>query len=391
MNETPNSIPIPHRVIVKVGTNLVSQAGGGLNLEVLGSVAHGIAAAFARQIEVVLVSSGAVGSGREWMSWEGELTEVTDRQALAAIGQPLLMKTYADLFGSHDLKTAQVLLTREGLEHRDRYLNARHTLERLLHWGVVPIVNENDTVVTEELQFGDNDRLAAAVAGKTQSDLLVLLTDVDSVWDSEKKPVKRVTGVTPELFDAAGGPATSRSRGGMRGKLTAVREAMMMGVNCVIASGKDSDILQKILASYPEMTDLESAPDENVPGTWFVTPSSGLASRKRWILGCRTTRGTLFVDHGAQQALEKGNKSLLPSGVTEIEGSFNVGDPICIASEQNERIGQGLANLSSSEMVQFRGKNTEEIKKNIGREIGSCVAVHKDDLVLFREVPMGSV
>lgn len=387
MKNESNQLHPLQRAVVKVGTNVVSSVGGGLNSGILDSLVEGIAWATKAGIEVVLVSSGAVGSGREWMNWQGDLVELSDRQGLAAIGQPLLMKTYADLFAKHDLKIAQLLLTREGLEQRDRYLNARRTLDRLLSWGVVPIINENDTVVTEELQFGDNDRLAAAVAGKTQSDLLILLTDVDHVWDAEKRPVRRVTGVTPELFKAAEGPSNSRSRGGMRGKLTAVREAMMMGVTSVIASGKEPGNLRQIFEIYASMADLEIEPVKGAPGSWFVSPSTGIASRKRWILGCRSTRGTLFVDPGAQVALEKGNKSLLPSGVTEIEGSFNVGDPVCIASAENERIGQGLANLSSSELIKFRGKKTEEIRKTIGREIRSCVAVHKDDLVLFREVP----
>ncbi|MCA9447546.1 MAG: glutamate 5-kinase [Candidatus Omnitrophica bacterium] len=150
---------VPHRVVVKVGTNLVSSVGGGLNLEVIGSLVESISTATRNGVEVVLVSSGAVGSGREWMDWRGPLTEISDRQALAAVGQPLLMKAYADRFADYDLKIAQVLLTREGLENRERYLNARHTLERLLSWGVVPIINENDTVITEEIKFGDNDTL----------------------------------------------------------------------------------------------------------------------------------------------------------------------------------------------------------------------------------------
>ncbi|MCA9441664.1 MAG: glutamate 5-kinase, partial [Candidatus Omnitrophica bacterium] len=328
---------------------------------------------------------------REWMDWRGPLTEISDRQALAAVGQPLLMKAYADRFADYDLKIAQVLLTREGLENRERYLNARHTLERLLSWGVVPIINENDTVVTEELQFGDNDRLAAAVAGKLQSDLLLLLTDVESVWDRDKNPVRRVDRIDSDLRDAAGGPATARSRGGMKAKLTAVEEAMMMGVTAVIASGKEKGILDRVLDAYPTASDLECEMPESTPGSWFVSASSGLASRKRWILGRRSIRGTLFIDSGARAALQKGENSLLPSGVTEVEGEFRVGDPVTIASQEKETIGQGLANLSSSELRSFRGCNTEEIRKNIGREIGSCVAVHKDDLVLFTGVDASGV
>lgn len=381
------SMTLPRRMVVKVGTSLVSAKGAGLNHAFLSTLAAGISAAVHRGVEVVLVSSGAVGSGRESMGGSNESNDLTDRQALAAVGQPLLMKTYSDLFAEQGLKIAQILLTREGLEQRERYLNARHTLDRLLSWGIVPIVNENDTVVTEELQFGDNDRLAAATAGKIQSDLLVLLTDVEAVWDKEGRPVKRVDRIDGALFDAAGGPATSRSRGGMRSKLTAVREALLMGVTCVIASGRQEAGLERLIDGYQSAVDLAADPPADLPGSWFISPKERLASRKRWILGCRSTKGTLFVDRGAQTALERGNKSLLPSGVTDVEGDFQVGDPVCIASPENERIGQGLANLSSHEIVRFRGRKTEEVRKEIGRPVRSCVAVHKDDLVLFRETP----
>lgn len=370
------------RIAVKVGTSLIDSEEGDFNRETLVPIVESIARRMKAGQEVVLISSGAVGVGRRRLDWRDRPTSVIDRQALAAVGQPDLMRIYRELFSVHGIQVAQILLTRQGLENRKRYLNARHTIDRLLSLGILPIVNENDTVITEELQFGDNDRLAALVAGKIQSDLLILLTDVEAVLDDAGNPVKRVHEVSASLLGAAGGPASFRSRGGMKTKLIAVQEAMLMGATAVIGSGKVLGLIDAIVEAYPKVLG-ETEPIE-APGTWFLPHGAGLHGKKRWIRSFSTTRGTIVVDEGARQALELDGRSLLPSGVHKVKGVFAKGDPVGIASLENVVFAQGLANLSSSELKKFKGQSTRAIKEQIGRPIGSCVAVHRNDLVLMR-------
>lgn len=379
------SRPLPKlkRIVLKVGTSLVDSTTEHFDRKTVSGLVEGIVRWMSEGAEVVLVSSGAVGSGRRRMNWEKDHASLIDRQALAAIGQPRLMGVYTELFAKHDIQVAQVLLTRLGLEDRQRYLNAKNTLERLLAWKVLPIVNENDTVVTEELQFGDNDRLAAVVAGKIHSDVLVLLTDVESVWDSEKRPVRRAWGVSPELFAAAGGPASARSRGGMKSKLRAVQEAMLMGVSSVITSGRLPNILDRIMEAWPIVSNPRMEPPEDIPGTWFIAGTERLAGRKRWILACQSSDARILVDEGARAALERGDRSLLPSGVVEIEGTFEAGDPVAICSIDRNPIAQGLANLSSRELARFKGRSSREVREEVGRRLKSSVAVHHDDMVLI--------
>lgn len=371
------------RVVIKIGTALIDSEKDTYDRAVVGGLARGISHQIQAGCEMVLVSSGAVGAGRRRMAWDKDQASLIDRQALAAIGQPRLMGFYTDVFGKLGIPVAQILLTRLGLENRQRYLNARNTIERLLAWGVLPIINENDTVITEELQFGDNDRLAAVVAGKIKSDLLVLFTDVESVWDENKHPVKRVWEISTELMAAAGGPASSRSRGGMKSKLRSVQEAMIMGVSAVITSGRIPHILDRILEAWPVMSDPSQEPPDNVPGTWFITRNHGLDGRKRWILACDSSHARIVVDEGARTALERGDRSLLPSGVVEIKGNFRVGEPVTIYSLSDEPIAQGLANLSSMELSRFKGLSTKEVREGIGRSVKNCVAVHHDDMVLI--------
>jgi len=379
----------PKTLVVKVGTSLIDSETHHFNRRVVGDIAAGIVRQMKRGTVVVLVSSGAVGAGIRRLGWKRETRSVVDRQALAAVGQPYLMRFYKEVFGEHDVIVAQVLLTRLGLEDRQRYLNARHTLDRLASLSILPIVNENDTVVTEELQFGDNDRLAAVVAGKIRSDLLILLTDVEAVLDENQQPVRRVTQVSPSLLKAARGPASSRSRGGMKAKLKAVQEAMLMGTTAAITSGQIPGIVDRIVEAYPRMMDLECEPDPEVPGSWFIGQERGLVGRKRWILSCQSTQGAILVDEGARNALERGNRSLLPSGVVGVEGKFEAGETVSIASAEKDVFGQGLANLSSSELLRVMGKSTREAKEAIGRDVKGCVAVHRDDLVLLQESPRG--
>ncbi|MCE7909685.1 MAG: glutamate 5-kinase [Candidatus Omnitrophica bacterium COP1] len=371
------------RIVIKVGTALIDSEKDQYDHHVVGNLTESIIRQMQLKREIVLVSSGAVGAGRRRMNWTQDQASLIDRQALAAIGQPRLMGFYNEIFGQSCVPVAQILLTRLGLENRQRYLNARHTIERLLAWGVLPIINENDTVVTEELQFGDNDRLAAVVAGKIHSNLLILLTDVESVWDQENRPVRRVWGVSADLLAAAGGPGSGRSRGGMKSKLRSVQEAMLMGVSAVITSGRIPGIIDQIIEHLPLMSDPNSTPPENLPGTWFISQNGGVDSRKRWILTCGAAKGRILVDEGARQALQRGDRSLLPSGVLRIEGTFHAGEAVSICSLENEPIAQGLANLSSQELEKFHGRSTREIREEIGRPIKTCVAVHHDDMVLI--------
>jgi len=371
------------RIVVKIGTSLIDSDREQFDREVVTNLARDIAAQIKQGRQVVLVSSGAVGAGRRLLGWESENPSLIDRQALAAVGQPRLMALYREIFEELGLEVAQVLLTSPGLEDRQCYLNARHTLDRLLSAGIVPIVNENDTVATEELQFGDNDRLAAVVAGKLHAHLLVLLTDVEAVRDEKGEPIKRAQQVSKTLLDAAGGPSSNLSRGGMKSKLEAVHEAMLMGVVSAVASGRSANVIAKVATGYPIMTDLTHDPPPHIPGSWFIPTEAGIAGRKRWILACNPDGGTIMVDHGALSALRRGDSSLLPSGVISVVGEFQAGEPVTISTKEDNPVAQGLANLSADELSEYMGRKTHEIKELIGRNSKGIVAVHKDDMVVF--------
>jgi glutamate 5-kinase len=337
------------RLVVKLGTNTVSDAVNGISSERLGPIVESIARLHKAGRQVVLVSSGAVGLGRTQLGLDRARThDMITRQACAAIGQALLMNSYADLFGAHGVKVAQVLLTEDDFRDRHRNVNLRHTMEKLLKLGVVPIVNENDTVSTAELEyvgtgsgriFSDNDRLAALVMSKLDGDALVLLTNVDGLLrrDGRRDPqvIPLVEEVTPELKSLASGPSAG-GRGGMTTKLEAAEIAMLAGAVCIIANGSKARILDQVFSG------------EEV-GTVFLS-SRRMAGKRRWLAYAADVRGRVLVNTGAQKALSGGKASLLWSGVERVDTPFECSEVISIADGKGTEFARGIANFSSKDV-----------------------------------------
>lgn len=362
------------RLVVKVGTSTVTYATGKLNLGGLERVVRQVADVANAGCEVVLVSSGAVGAGLGRLGWTRRPATIPEKQAVAAVGQSLLMQIYEKLFSEHGLTIAQVLLTREDVADRRRYLNARTTLRTLLSYGVVPVINENDTVAVEELKFGDNDTLSALVAGLISADLLVLLTDLDGLYTADPrlhpdaKLIPLVEEVTPEVEALAGGAGTARGTGGMATKLSAAKIATSCGVSMVIANAARPSVLQDLLAGKPV-------------GTHFPARER-LVSRKRWIAFNVPPAGQVVVDDGARQALTERGKSLLPSGIVEVSGEFEAGDAVAILGLDGSEFARGLVNYGAGDLRRIKGLHSHEIPAVLGERFYE-EAVHRDNLVLL--------
>jgi glutamate 5-kinase len=344
------------RVVIKLGTSTVTGSEGELSFERIEPIVHAIATFQTNHRQVILVSSGAVGLGRGWLGLHpARLKDMATRQACAAVGQSLLMEAYKRLFGTYSVKIAQVLLTEEDFSNWQRYSNLRRTMEKLIGFGVVPIVNENDTVSTAELEtvgdsprsvaFSDNDRLAALVMSGLEADALILLTNVDGLLNTEKGSKQRLTGavsrpqvisqiskVTPELRALASGPSES-GRGGMVTKLEAAEIAMNCGGVAVIANGGRAETLPRIFAGEPE-------------GTVFL-PSSRMKGKRRWLAYAAGVRGRIVVDAGAQRAITRGKASLLSTGVVRVEKPFGPMDVVSIANLEGDEFARGIANCAS--------------------------------------------
>lgn len=362
------------RVVVKIGSSLlIEKQDGSLNRAWLESLAGELAAMIKEGQEVVLVSSGAIGLGRGYLDMQPGQQRLEELQAAAAAGQVMLAHAYQELMGSHEIKVAQVLLTPDDTEDRRRYLNARSTLETLLKLGVMPVVNENDTVATQEIRYGDNDRLGARVAEMISADCLVLLSDVDGLYDSDPtqnsdaKLIPEVRDITAELEAVAGESATAYGSGGMATKLAAARICMSAGCATLIANGHRMAPLAQVKAG-------DSC-------TWFVPSNTPLAARKQWIAGALTPAGKVTIDAGAEEALRKGS-SLLPVGVKAVEGTFGRGDAIVIVTEDGREIAHGLTAYDSGEAGQILGCRSETIEQKLGYS-GDKQLVHRDNLVLL--------
>lgn len=348
------------RIVVKLGTGVLTDARKQPDLAQLEQLVNQVAQQRAASREVVLVSSGAVGAGMGVLGHSKRPAELAELQACAAVGQSRLMSTYEKLFAKHNLKVAQVLLTHADLEHHERHLNARNTLVRLLQHGVVPIINENDAVSFTEIKFGDNDKLSALVACLLPADLLVILTTVEGLIENFGKPnaqlVSTVDQITDSIESNATGTTSATAVGGMTSKIEAAKIVIRSGIPLVIASGRNSKVLESITAG------------EEV-GTLFVPKPSKLASRKRWIAFYHRPAGALTVDDGAKKALREQGRSLLLPGVTAAEGNFESGAVISIRDANGTEFARGIARASAE---QIRAKSLPK------RE-----AVHRDDLVIL--------
>jgi len=362
------------RIVVKVGTSTLTR-NGKLRPRKFGELARSISAVADTGREVVLVSSGAIAVGSHRLGWSHPGRSIPEKQAAAAVGQIGLVELYQRRFQQHGRTVGQVLLTKSGLDDRERFLNARHTLLQLLALGAVPIVNENDTVVTDEIRFGDNDNLSATIVNLIGAELLIVLTDVDGFYAQRPVPGRRkprlidvVEKITPEIEAAAEGSESSFGRGGMITKLAAARSAARSGAATVLCNGGRADIIERVVAGDPE-------------GTIFL-PGERLASRKHWLAFTTRTRGSLVIDEGAAKALCSGGRSLLPAGIVAVRGSFGIGDPVSCVDEQNEELARGLVAYTSSDVRRIMGGPTREIERLLGYSNGDEV-VHRDDMVIL--------
>jgi glutamate 5-kinase len=361
------------RVVIKIGSGVVS-GDTGLDLERIEGLCQDIIALRKRGYEVVVVSSGAVAAGKGDLGIVGRPQTIPLKQAAAAIGQSRLMRTYKDAFRPHGVTVAQVLLTRDDLANRRRYLNARNTLMTLLEYGVVPIINENDTVVVDEIRFGDNDNLSAMVTNLVEAQLLVILSDVDGLYDSDPRQnpqaqlITEVERITEEIEFMAGDEGGPLGTGGMATKIKAAKRATLFGAGTAIINGRTPHNLNYLF-------------DGHELGTYFLPARDPIAARKHWIAFTKKPRGKLLLDEGARTALIDGGKSLLPSGVRAIDGEFDRGDAVRLCSLDGREFAKGVTNYSSQELTRIMGHKTKEIETILGYKYGDEV-VHRDNLVI---------
>jgi glutamate 5-kinase len=361
------------RVVIKVGSALlVERSTGSVNRDWLEALADDVAALRARGQEVVLVSSGAIALGRRELGLAKRKPRLEEKQAAAAVGQIRLAHAWKEVLERRGFTVAQVLLTLGDTEERRRYLNARNTLTTLLRLGAIPVINENDTVATAEIRYGDNDRLGARVAQMVSADCLVLLSDVDGLYtadptrDETAQFIPEVPRITPEIEAMAGGSASDVGSGGMATKVLAAKIAVAAGCHMCIAAGREVHPLRRI--------------ESGARCTWFVADASPVTVRKQWIAGMLKPAGELVVDAGAARALREG-RSLLPAGVTEVKGRFDRGDAVVVLDPEGVEIARGLAAYSSTDAERIRGRRSSELEVLLGFR-GRDEMIHRDDLVL---------
>ncbi len=362
------------RLVVKIGSALLTGGGRGLDTPRISDWVGQIAQLRSRGMEVILVSSGSVAEGMSRLGWNTRPHTLHELQAAASVGQMGLVRTYETLFDQHQIKTAQILLTHDDLSHRQRYLNARSTLLTLLELGVVPIINENDTVATDEIRFGDNDTLGALVANLLNADLLVILTDQNGLYERDPSVDPSATlvseaSIRDERLGAMVGESRSGlGRGGMITKLRAGRLASRSGAATVIAAGREPDILTRVMNGDPL-------------GTFLIPDVSPLLARKRWLAGQLKLKGQLHVDAGAAHVLQTSGKSLLPIGVTAVAGDFERGDLVACLSPDGREIARGLTNYGAEEARQLAGQPSQSIEAILGY-VDEPELIHRDNLVL---------
>ncbi|MEM7775474.1 MAG: glutamate 5-kinase [Pseudomonadota bacterium] len=361
------------RVVIKIGSGLVvDQATGQIRATWLNALADDIADLAQAGREIILVSSGSIALGRQLIGLNKVELELEESQAAAAVGQISLAHAYRDVFSHRGLTAALILLTLTDTEERRRYLNARRTIDTLLAQRALPVVNENDTVATTEIRYGDNDRLAARVASMVSADCLVLLSDIDGLYTAPPSRSKdavllpEVPEITPEIEAMAGGAASALSRGGMITKIEAAKIATAAGTHLVITSGRHLHPIRRLSTG-------EKA-------TWFPAATDPIAARKRWIAGQLEPRGVLTIDAGAARALQTG-KSLLPAGVTGLTGTFDRGDAVVIRTQDGREVGRGLVAYATQDAARIMGRRTQEIAGILGYT-GRTALVHRDDMVL---------
>jgi glutamate 5-kinase len=362
-----------HRIVIKVGSSLlVDRHRGRLKYAWLASLVEDIAELHQRGAEVLVVSSGSIALGRTVLGLPSGSLKLEESQAAAAVGQIALARSWAEALSAHGLTAGQVLLTLSDTEERRRYLNARATLGKLMEMRAIPVINENDTVATSEIRYGDNDRLAARVATMAGADLVILFSDIDGLYTAppatnpDAKHLAVIDHITPEIEAMAGGAASELSRGGMNTKIEAAKIATSGGAHLLITKGEAKNPLQAL--------------KNGAKCTWFLTSSNPITSRKTWIAGSLEPKGTVYVDAGAKKALLAG-ASLLPVGVTKVEGDFARGDAVMVRGPKGEELGRGLVAYDAEDAVQILGKASGKIEEILGHA-GRAEMIHRDDLVL---------
>ena len=365
------------RVVIKIGSRVLTAGSDVLHNEVFRNVAKNISGLKKDGYEIIIVSSGAVAAGRKSLTCIEQPVSIPQKQASAAIGQVRLMRLYEDCFNAHGHNTAQVLLTHDALSDRKKFLNARNTLFTLLHCGIIPIINENDSVVVDEIQFGDNDVLSALVTNLVDADLLLILTDRDGLFAQDPERcedatlIKVVEKITKEIETLAKGSSSSVGTGGMISKIDAAKKASIYGIPTIVVNGNTKNIITGVFKG------------EDV-GTLFLPSQSKLSSRKHWIAFNLKPKGTLIVDDGAKQAVVKMGKSLLSSGLLDVKGNFKFGDPVKCVDTNGVEFARGLINYRAEEVFRLRGLHSRDIKKVLGYKYYDEI-IHRDDLVVLEE------
>jgi len=363
------------RAVIKIGSGVLTTKEG-LNLNVINALSEDICRLMEkRRLEIILVSSGAIASGIKKMGLSQRPQSISQQQAVAAIGQSTLMLAYEEAFKRYGRKVAQVLVTRDDLTNRMRYLNTRNTLFTLLNWKVIPIINENDTVVVDEIKFGDNDNLSAMMANLSGANIVINLTNIDGFFDDDPRRnkdaqlISLVEKVTNKIEKIASSIPGSLGKGGMESKVQAARDVAICGIPTIIANGLKKNVIGKIFGGKEE-------------GTLFLPQPTPMRSRKHWIAFTKSPKGRIMVDRGAEDALVKKGKSLLPSGIVAVYGKFNIGDSVMIINREEIDLATGLVNYHSTDAEKIMGLQTKEIEKALGYKHYDEV-IHKDNLVLM--------
>ncbi len=363
------------RIVVKLGSNVIT-AENSLNVPVMESISRQISSLMDQGLEVILISSGAMAAGIRKMGLSRRPAEIPKRQAISAIGQSEVMNTYEHTFGRFDKKVAQILLTSEDLNNRTRYLNARNTLNTLIEWKVIPIINENDTITVDDIKVGDNDNLAAMISLLMDADLVFILTDIEGLYDKDPRKflheatlIEKVTSFDSTIDSYADSIPGTLGTGGMFSKIQAAKKLTSSGIPMIIARGDAPDVLLRLFDN------------PNALGTYFVPKAKKLSSRKCWILHTLKPLGTLVLDKGACQAVMKNGKSLLPSGIVAVQGTFFPGAPVALQGENSSPFAVGLVNYSSSDIELIKGLQSSQVASCLGN-LDYDEVIHRDNLVI---------
>ncbi|MEW6097105.1 MAG: glutamate 5-kinase [bacterium] len=357
------------RIVVKIGTSLLTTDEGGLSTVYLSRIVEDVAKLRQAGKEFIIVTSGSIGAGMQRLGLKERPQTIILKQTAAAVGQNILMEVYERLFKEYQQTIAQLLLTHHDLSCRKSYINICNTILKLLEYKIIPIINENDTVAVEEIKFGDNDTLAALVSQLVEADLLLMLTNIDGLYSESGKLIKMVKDITSEITKVATGTTSKFSTGGMQTKVGAAKIATQSGTTVVILNGKKEGIIEEVL-------------NGKGLGTVFVAKESKLSSRKRWIMYHLKDSGEIIIDEGAKKAILNSGKSLLPSGVLDIKGKFEEGDAVIVKDTQGKELAKGLVDYSKNDLVKIKGKQTNQIEEILGYEYGEEV-IHRDNMVVF--------